>query len=69
MVKWAVPINPERTLSHLVNVLYNKICLKKLHALQTPEYIRFRTRSGLSTFPFDFIGFKRSGKKDSSLST
>lgn len=47
MLKWAIPINPEKTLSHLVRVLYSKICLKKLSVLQTPEYIRFRTRSGL----------------------
>jgi hypothetical protein len=62
MVKWAVPINPEQTLQHLMKVLYSKICLKKVSVLQTPLYVRFRTRSGFNSFPFDFTGFTKSAK-------
>jgi hypothetical protein len=39
MLKWAVPINPEMTLTHVLKALYQEICLKKVPALQTPEYI------------------------------
>jgi len=33
MLKWATPINPEKTLSTLMTVLYHKVCLKKVAAL------------------------------------
>ena len=44
MLKWATPINPENTLSTLMSVLYDKVCLKKVPALQSLEYISFRSR-------------------------
>lgn len=28
MLKWAIPINPETTLAHLMTVFYKEICLK-----------------------------------------
>jgi hypothetical protein len=58
LLKWAVPINPEKTLSHLMNILYNKICLRKVPQLQTNEYIQFRSRTNFHTFPFDLTTFK-----------
>lgn len=71
MVKWAIPINPEKTLTHLLSALYSKICLRKISALQTPENIQFRSRSGFNTFPFDLTVFKRSSgsKRESSVAT
>ena len=60
MLKWAIPINPEKTLSHLMSALYQKICLKKVPQLQTNEYIQFRSRSSFNTFPFDLTVFKNS---------
>lgn len=65
LLKWATPINPEKTLSTLMNVLYDKICLKMVPALQTPEYINFRTRQPFNTFPFDSTTFRASSKAQS----
>ena len=53
LLKWSIPINPEKTLSHLMNVLFNKIVANKLPQLQTNEYIQFRSRFNFHTFPFD----------------
>ena len=60
LLKWSIPIKPERTLSHLFGVLYQKICLKKVPSLQTNEYIQFRSRCTYNTFPFDLTPFKSS---------
>jgi hypothetical protein len=58
LLKWSIPINPEKTLSHLMNVLFNKIVVNKLPQLQTNEYIQFRSRFNFHTFPFDQVTFK-----------
>jgi hypothetical protein len=39
MLKWAIPINPEVTLAHLMTVFYKEICLKKVPELQSQEQI------------------------------
>lgn len=33
MLKWAMPIDPERTLSVLLSTLYSKVCLDKVTQL------------------------------------
>jgi hypothetical protein len=33
LLKWATPINAEQTLSHLIAVLYEDLCLKKVPQL------------------------------------
>lgn len=48
-----------------MNVLYDKICLKMMPALQTPEYITFRSRQPFNTFPFDCTTFRASSKAQS----
>jgi len=65
LLKWATPINPEKTLSTLMNVLYDKVCLKMVPTLQTPEYINFRSRQPFNTFPFDSTTFRASSKAQS----
>lgn len=58
MLKWATPLNPEKTLETLLESLYADICLSKLDTLQTDEYIHFRTRHAINAYPFDNFIFR-----------
>jgi hypothetical protein len=44
MLSWAMPLNAERALEVLITTLYKTICKGCLPAVQTTEYVDFRTR-------------------------
>jgi hypothetical protein len=41
---WAAPLDPQRALQILIDTLYDKICNKVLHGLQSSKAVQFRTR-------------------------
>lgn len=66
MLSWAMPLDVERALEVLLNTLYRTICKGCLPAVQTTEYVDFRTRLAplavadsqsepVEHFPFDQV--------------
>lgn len=57
MLKWALPLDYQRTLDVLLQSLYQKVTLEKVKVAQTPELIEYRTRvaGGILKllYPFD----------------
>jgi hypothetical protein len=63
MLKWAVPLNFQRTLDVLLDVFYKKVTIEKVKLAQTDEQIFFRTRCTTKKmlkdiYPFDMRMFK-----------
>mmetsp|Transcript_9033 Transcript_9033/g.8473 ORF Transcript_9033/g.8473 Transcript_9033/m.8473 type:complete len:174 (-) Transcript_9033:3621-4142(-) len=67
MIKWVAPLKPEATFECLLDTLYSKICLSKLQHLQTPEYIQFRTRYQLNSYPFDQFTYRPLKQQESKM--
>lgn len=44
MLNWVMPLDIERTLAVLVDTFYTTVCKECMPAVQTPEYVDFRTR-------------------------
>jgi hypothetical protein len=44
MLNWVMPLDLERALRVLVGTFYSQVCKQCMPAVQTPEYIDFRTR-------------------------
>jgi len=44
MLNWVMPLDLERALRVLVDTFYSKVCKQCMPAVQSPEYIDFRTR-------------------------
>lgn len=57
MLKWALPLDYQRTLDVLLQSLYQKVTLEKVKIAQTPELIEYRTRVACGIlkllYPFD----------------
>ena len=68
MLKWALPLDYQRTLDVLLDVFYRKVTIEKVKQAQTAEQVYFRTRcaAGLpatvrgarDVYPFDTRTFK-----------
>jgi hypothetical protein len=64
MLKWALPLNFQRTLDVLLDVFYKKVTVEKVKLAQTDEQIYFRTRCSTAIkelkdiYPFDTRLFK-----------
>ena len=44
MLNWVLPLDYEKSLKVLLESLYTKVTKKFITEVQTPEYIKFRTR-------------------------
>ena len=64
MLKWASPLDFQRTLDVLLDVLYRKVTIEKVKQAQTDEQVYFRTRRATAlkaakdVYPFDTRTFK-----------
>lgn len=62
MLKWALPLNYQRTFEVLTRNLYQKVTLEKVAKAQTSELVEFRTRIApnlpfKNVYPFDNMQF------------
>ena len=60
MLKWALPLDYQRTIDVLTESLFQKVTLEKVRAAQTDELVEFRTRVAprsvaalKNVYPFD----------------
>jgi hypothetical protein len=79
MLNWVMPFDIERTLTVLIDTFYSRVGKVCVPAIQTPEYIEFRTRyptlllgdtdsstSYAEHYPFDEVLLRPLGLEDSS---
>jgi len=80
MFHWVMPLDLRRALRVLVDTFYSKVCKQCMPAVQTPEYVDFRTRcTSLAAdgtpagstfaehFPFDAVLLRPLGSGDQPL--
>jgi hypothetical protein len=73
MLKWASPLDFQRTYKVVLNALYQRIIKQKLTIAQTNDNIKYRTRHTYresSVYPFDSILYRtdesnKNSKKES----
>ena len=64
MMKWAMPVNTERTLDTVLQTLYSKL-INKISQAQSKEAVLYRTRylkseqldRSVCSYPFDTFSF------------